>query len=170
MSSFELVLPARMSRVAIVAPRARLRDALVALAAAGSVELVGAVPHAEGEELEALRRLERSRPDVRAASPELSPAPLDVASCESDGARSLLAGEVELRRRAAMALLRGSFAILVGWTPTKELPELADRLAAVGAQPVELQRPAWVSPPTLFESARIRRPFRPLVDAYGVAP
>ena len=37
MRSSDVVLPVRMSRVAIVAPRTHLREALVRLAAAGSV-------------------------------------------------------------------------------------------------------------------------------------
>ncbi len=52
----ELAIPARMSRVAVVAPRARLREALVALADAGTMELVGAIPPPQGEAVEALRR------------------------------------------------------------------------------------------------------------------
>ena len=51
-----------MSRVAIVATEARLRDALVALADAGTVELVGPLPPPAGHAVDALRRLELSRP------------------------------------------------------------------------------------------------------------
>jgi len=41
MRSAELAVPARMSRVAVVAPARRARDALVELARAGVVELAG---------------------------------------------------------------------------------------------------------------------------------
>lgn len=170
MRSFELVVPTRMSRVAIVASRARLREALVAVAAVGTVELVGALPPAEGEEIEAVRRLERQQPEADAVVPALSPTAVDVPLLEQRRALGLLLGEAELKRRAAMALVHGSFAVLVGWTPTEELPDLRQRLAEAGAQPVELPRPAWADPPTLFAPAAVKRPFRPLVETYGVIP
>lgn len=170
MRSSDLVLPVRMSRVAIVAPRARLREALVRLAAAGSVELVGTLPAAEGEEAEALRRLDHARPDAREEEPRVLRDPAGVAELERGGARGLLAGEVELQRRAALAQVYGSFAALVGWTPTPGLRQLEEQLADVGAAAVELPRPSWVDPPTLFAATRVKQPLRPLVTTYGVEP
>ena len=67
MPSADLVLPKRMSRVAVVTPQSCLRDTLVTLAAAGTVELVGSLPAPEGEEVEALRRLRRA---VEGPAPE----------------------------------------------------------------------------------------------------
>ena len=170
MRSSELVRPLPMTRVAIVAPRKRLRDALVVVADTGVVELVGSLPAPEGEEAEALRRLERARPETTAQPVCLSVAAVDAGTLETAGARGLLAGEVELRRRAALVREHGRFAALVGWAPTRSLPELEERLTPVGAAVVSLPRPAWVDPPTLFKSTPVRRSFRPLVTTYGVAP
>ena len=61
----DVALPVRMSRVAVVAPRAALRDALVAVAEVGTMEMVGSLPAPAGEEVEALRRLERAATSTR---------------------------------------------------------------------------------------------------------
>lgn len=168
MTRRDLGLPARMSRIAVAVPQSRLRDALVVLADLGTVELVNPLPPAEGEVVEALRRLERTRPGS-ASRPRVDPAAVPVKELERTGAHDLLAGEVELKRRCDAAIRRGSFAALVGWTPTAALPELQHRLGDVGAAAIELSRPSWVDPPTLLEPVRVARPFRPLVETYGAA-
>ncbi|HKI90834.1 MAG TPA: V-type ATPase 116kDa subunit family protein, partial [Gaiellaceae bacterium] len=170
MPSFELALPLRMSRIAVVAPAARLRATLAAIAEAGTVELVGSLPAAEGEETEALRRLEQAAPPRGRATPRLSAAAPDLGRLEERRERDLLAGEVELRRRAGLARTHGSFAALVAWTPSETLPLLQEQLEQVGAEAVELPRPPWADPPTLYRPTRVQRPFRPLVTTYGVTP
>jgi len=165
----ELGAPARMSRVAIVAPTSRLRETLVAVADSGSVELAGHLAPPEGEEIEALRRVERQAPGADARRPRLAPQLPDVAELEQRGASSLLAGEVELKRRADAAVRHGAFAGYVGWTPEGELEQLGRRLATAGAAVVELARPPWEEPPTLLRSGRPSTPFRPLVETYGSA-
>jgi V/A-type H+-transporting ATPase subunit I len=162
MRSSELVVPARMSRVALVAP--------AAVAAAGNVELVGSLPAAEGEPVEALRRLEQGRRRAGLATPRLLAQTPDLGELEQRGERGLLAGEVELRRRMGLARTHGSFAALVGWTPSETLSELQQRLEQAGAAAVELPKPAWVDPPTLYRPTRLRAPFRPLVTTYAVTP
>ena len=166
----DVALPVRMSRVAIVAPRVGLRDALVAVAESGTMEIVGALPAPAGEEAEALRRLERAAPGGKPVLPRILRAPEETASLEQAGACELLAGEVELRRRAALGLEHGSFSVLVGWTPTEDLPELERSLDAVGAGTVELPLPPYADPPTLMAETRVKRPFSPLMTTYGVAP
>ena len=168
MPSADLVLPVRMSRVAVVGPRARTRDVLVELARAGCVELVGSLPPAEGEAVEAVRRLERAG-GPPSAPPALLPSAPDVAALEQAGRNDLLAGEVELGRRARLAVDHGSFSAWVGWASTPALPQLEERLGLVGAAVVELPRPGWVEPPTLFQPVSLERPFRPLVQVYGTA-
>jgi V/A-type H+-transporting ATPase subunit I len=163
-----LSLPARMVRVAIVAPAARLRDALVEVADSGAVELAGTLPSAGGEALEALRRLERVGKNGT-PEPMISPRPIDPSLLERARQADLLAGEVELARRAETAVGHGSFAALVGWTPEAELEPLTCRLAPVGATVVELPRPGWLEPPTLIARTAMARPFRPLVESYGSA-
>ncbi len=170
MRSSRLRLPVAMSRVAIVAPQPRLRDALVTLAAAGSVELAGALPAPEGEAAEALRRIEHDDPGSRTQEPRLLRSVPDVAALEERGERGLLAGEVELERHAATAIARGSFSTMVGWVPTNRLPSLEADLDAAGAAAVELPAPAWIEPPTLLTTTPASRPFQTIVATYGVAP
>ena len=170
MPSLETMAPVPMTRVAVVAPRERLRDALVVVAGLASVELAGQLPAAGGEELEALRRVERADPDLAGQPPVLSRTPVDPDGLEHDRARGFLAGEVELGRRAGMARERGSFAVLVGWTPRPDLADLETRLGAVGAGVIELPHPAFADAPTLFTQTPVRRSFRPLVTTYGVTP
>jgi V/A-type H+/Na+-transporting ATPase subunit I len=156
-----------MSRVALVAPRTRLRQMLVVAAESGCVAFVGPLAAPEGEAVEALRRLERANPEVPAPGPSVVFDRADIAQLERDGRRDLLAGEVELARRAASAVRRGEFGVLVGWVPSDALPALREQLAAVGAAAVELPRPRLVEPPILLRTRRTARPFRPLVDTYG---
>ena len=162
-----LPVPARMCRVAVVAPASRLREALVAVADSGSVELAGTLPSPSGEAVEALRRVERA--GSAAPQPRLAPERPDTAELERVGAADLLAGEVELERRAESAVRRGSFAALVGWTPQSDLDALSERLAGSGGVAVELPRPSWAEPPTLIAVKKLARPFRPLVETYGSA-
>ena len=166
MRSAEHVPVGRMSRVAVVSPRARARDALVELARAGCVELAGNLPQAEGDEAEALRRLKNLVTEAQ-ESPALLRSPPEVSSLERRGKIGLLTGEVELQRRSRLAVEHGSFSAWVGWAPTARLEELSERLAKVGSGLVELPRPAWVEPPTVFRPAAVERPFRPLVRTYG---
>ena len=63
--------PAPMSRVVMIAPEHRVRAMLVALAESGSAQLVGPLPAAEGEAVDALRRLERAHPQVAKAAPRV---------------------------------------------------------------------------------------------------
>jgi V/A-type H+-transporting ATPase subunit I len=164
-----LTLPARMVRVAVVAPAERLRDVLVAVADSGTVDLAGTLPSPSGEALEALRRLERSGGNGTPPALVTRDRP-DIAELERLGAAGLLAGEVELARRSATAVGHGSFAAFVGWTPEDELPRLSERLVPLGAAAVELPRPAWPEPPTLIARRPAVKPFRPLVETFGPAP
>jgi V/A-type H+-transporting ATPase subunit I len=156
-----------MSRVALIAPSSRLRAMLVALSQAGSVQVVSPLVAAQGEALEALRRLERAHPQAEPAGAGLLEQAREVAELEREGRRDLLAGEVELARRAQAAVHRGRFAVLVGWAPSADLPDLAAALAKVGAAAVELPRPALVAPPTLLRTPGLARRFAPLVATYG---
>jgi len=155
-----------MSRVAVVSRRGRTRDVLVELAQAGCVELAGSLPPAEGDEAEALRRLRNVVSEGR-EPPALLRSPPEVSSLERHGQIGLLTGEAELKRRSRLAVEHGSFSAWVGWAPTARLEELSGRLAEAGAGVVELPRPAWVDPPTVFRPAAVERPFRPLVRTYG---
>ena len=156
-----------MRRIALVASRDRVRDALVEVARQGCVEFAGAASASAGEALEALRRL--SRDPSRVPHPVLAARSPDLPALERAGRADLLAGEVELDRRLLLALEHGSFLAWVGWAPLDRVPGLNDGLAAVGAAAVELPTPAWVEPPTLFRPAALARPFLPLVSTYATA-
>jgi V/A-type H+/Na+-transporting ATPase subunit I len=156
-----------MSRVALIAPRARLRAMLVAIAQSGSVQFVGPLHAAHGEATEALRRLDRAQPQPEPAGPRALERARDVEELEREGRRDLLAGEVELARRAEGAVHRGEFALLVGWVPGEDLAGLTAALAAAGAAAVELPRPPLVDPPTLLRTRGLARRFAPLVETYG---
>ena len=156
-----------MSRVALVAPEGRLRDMLVVLARSGCAQLVGPLPAPQGEAVEALRRLERTHAHDDARQARLAAGGEDIGELEREGRLDLLAGEVEVARRAGAAVRREGFAALLAWVPTSDLPALEEALSEVGAAAVELPRPAFTDPPTLLRSRRLARPFRPLVDTYG---
>jgi V/A-type H+-transporting ATPase subunit I len=150
-----------------VAPAGRLRAMLIAVADAGTVQLVGPLPAPHGDAVDALRRLERAHPQAEKAPPRLAEADCDVDELEREAQRDLLAGEIELQRRSDAAVRRGRYAALLARVPTPEVPALRERLAPVGATAIELRRPKLVEPPTLLRPPRPARAFRPLVDTYG---
>jgi V/A-type H+-transporting ATPase subunit I len=165
----EALRPVPMSRVALVAPVDALRDTLVRVAGAGTVQLDEVrpaadlpVPAAAG----ALRRLPAAGP----VTPVLATDPPDLTELERAGRADLLAGEVELAGRAAQAVVRGPVAALAGWAPAAELPALTHRLAGVGGAVVPLAHPRGIEPPTVPPPGPARRTFAPLVDAYTTVP
>jgi V/A-type H+/Na+-transporting ATPase subunit I len=161
----EVVETVAMLRVAIVAPADGLRAALVELADSGTTELE-VTPGADSSDAsEALRRL-RTR-GVPEGPARLAGRPLTESELESAGRADLLAGEVELQRRASAGRARGSFVVLVGWCPRDRAAEIRSRLEPLGAGVVELERPPYVDPPTLLRTPRAAEPFKPLVETYG---
>lgn len=166
----ERAFPLRMRRVAVVAPRDRIRDVLVVLAELGVVDLAGPLGSGEGPALEALRRLDRRRASTAASTPTLAPRAPDLQQLEHGEAHDLLAGEVELERRRASGVEHGSFALFVGWAPESALERLTRRLQPLSASLVLLSAPRHQDPPTLLTPTRAARPFRPLLDTYGAVP
>jgi V/A-type H+-transporting ATPase subunit I len=167
--ALELPAPARMRRVAVAVRTATLRRVLVRLGELGTLEPAGDVPPPAGPASDALRRVVGSAThDVTAAAVSLSEP--DVKDLESRGARDLLAGEVELDRRRRMALTQGDVSVLVGWTPEESLDPLRRAMRDEGAAVVDLPRPRGEIPPTLLRTTTLAKPFRPLVDTYGVLP
>ena len=165
--------PVRMRRVAIVAPRAALRDALVQVADAGCVQLdTGGGQDVRSGDAAVHDLRERARRtahgDVRA---RIAPTEPDLDAWERGGAADLLAGEAELAERAADAVAHGSVEGLLGWCPESDVPPLAARLADVGAAVVALPTPRGVDPPTkLPTGTAARRSFTTLVSTYGTVP
>lgn len=161
-------LPVRMRRIAVIAPHERLRDALVALADDGAVELSGELPALAGPPVDALRRLERE-PDTIRGEPRISRIAPDLEATERAGDWSTLAGESEVARRAGVAIQHGPVSAVVGWVGAAGIDGLRSRLAPLGVALVELESPRWIDPPTLLRPLRVASAFRPLVDIYGAA-
>lgn len=115
----EAIEPARMQRVAVVAPVSRLRSVLGSLSEAGAVQL------------------------------ELV---TDVAPLE----------EVE-----SAALRHDQVAALVGWSPSDEVPGLAERLGPLGGAVAALPAPPGAEPPTKIAPRAATAAFQPLVDTYA---
>jgi V/A-type H+-transporting ATPase subunit I len=186
-----------MQRIAIVAPRRRLREALVTLADGGLAELdvrplgetsapagsrtvtpepsgpgpsPGALDLQDVPGPEAARLTVESRRLVEHAVPRILRQAPPVEALERSGRWDLLSGELELGRMAAQAVTHRGAAVLVGWTPRAWLRDLSTQLADCGSAVVRLPHPARVPAPTLITGSRASRPFRPLVETYGTVP
>jgi len=163
----ETLEPARMQRVAVVAPTDRLRSVLVAVAESGVVQVEQVGERVRGPAGDALERARRAQVDAGHAMPVLDPDPPDLAKLESEGPLGVLAGESELEGMSASAVEHGAVAALVGWTPTSELEALGDRLSALGGSVVPLRSPRGTEPPTLVVAKGATGAFQPLVDTYA---
>jgi V/A-type H+-transporting ATPase subunit I len=163
----ESLRPTRMSRIAVVAPRSRLRDTLVAISEDGAVELESsdAASHGRGEIRTLLETT--THPDLQ---PRLAPGRPDPEGLARDGRWDLLAGEAQLEDRVGDAVEHGRGSILVGWTPAARLASLSSSLAKNGAATVELPYPAAAEAPTLIRGTRIASSARPLVDTFATVP
>lgn len=162
--------PVRMERVALVGPADGLRDLLVRVADAGSVQ-IDRVPQPEDPAPGgAARRLQRL--DVAGAGPPcLSPLTPDLDSFERDGRADIIAGEAQLEEYLLSAVRRGEVAALAGWTPASSLPALSAELASLGCSAVRLPRPRGVDPPTLLaRRSGLGRSLTPLVQTYATVP
>ncbi|WP_336113637.1 V-type ATPase 116kDa subunit family protein [Streptomyces sp. PTD9-10] len=168
----EAMTPVRMCRVAVVVPRAALRDALVRIAQAGCVELDRVEETAPGPAALRLRRVqgrgEPAGPRTRGTAVLAVAAP-DLDRLEKQQDVSLLAGEAQLEERAEGAVRQGEVAALAGWCPATEVPRVAERLAAAGGALMPLPFPRGTDPPTLLRPAGAIS-FSPLVTTYGTPP
>ncbi|MGW1622496.1 V-type ATPase 116kDa subunit family protein [Streptomyces sp. NPDC002172] len=163
----EAMTPVRMCRVAVVVPRAALRDALVRIAEAGCVELDRVEETAPGPAALRLRRLAgRGGPQNVGGAAALAVAAPDLDRLEDRRETGLLAGEAELEERAEGAVRQGEVSALAGWCPAAEVPRVAERLAAAGGALLPLPAPRGADPPTLLRTGG-EVSFAPLVTTYG---
>jgi len=175
MTWLEAALPARMTRVALVAPAEGLRDMLAAVAGAAAVEIDVAEA---GREAEAARRLSRAGnvPDQGSeegggsADAALSATAPDLDELERVGRYDLLAGEAQLQAYAAGAARGSGCAALAGWMPAARRAELTRLLAGLGCGVVPLPRPRTSDPPTLLDGSAGQRSLSGLVSTYGTVP
>lgn len=84
-------------------------------------------------------------------------------------------GPEEFDRAAEAAVVHGPVAALVGWSPSRALPDLQAALEPHGASAVVIRRPRGVEPPTLLTGDEPRRQQVPalsrlLVDTYTTVP
>ena len=178
MSWLDAVAPARMRRVAVVAPAAALRDVLVMVADSGAAQLGFADGAPAGtdsgprgpaaEPGEAARRLQRAGHPV--PRPVLCVTRPDLDALERAGRYDLLAGEAQLEGYAGMAVRRSGAAALAGWVPASELDSLSARLAQAGGAVVPLPLPPGAEPPSLITGRPMKRSLVPLVQTYGTVP
>ncbi|MFD8723007.1 V-type ATPase 116kDa subunit family protein [Streptomyces sp. NPDC059629] len=162
----EGMTPVRMRRVAVVVPRAALRDALVRIAEAGCVELDRVEETAPGPAALRLRRLAGRGGPEGAVPAVLAVTSPDLDRLEDRRETSLLTGEAELEERAEGAVREGEVSALAGWCPAGEVPRVAERLAAAGGALLPLPSPRGTDPPTLLRTAG-EVSFTPLVTTYG---
>jgi V/A-type H+/Na+-transporting ATPase subunit I len=176
MSWLDSVIPARMKRVALIAPEPSLRDVLVRVADAGAVEIGPAGGEASAPDPvagepgagEAARRLRHASSPATGAV--LSAVPLDFDAVEEAGRYDLLAGEAQLEAYAASAVRRSGAAALAGWIPADRVSALTASLAEAGGAVVPLPYPPGAQPPTLTTGRPLRRSLSPLVQTYGTVP
>jgi len=169
MSWREAVEPVRMERVAIVAPRPCLRDALVLVAASGQVDLD---PPVETEHVGVpAARLLQSMVGDQPVRPALADHEIDLDRMVELGRADLVAGEAELQVRAADAVERDGVVALTGWAVAGSLPELRAALGPVGGAVARLVPPPGVDPPTLLPvGGELHEELSPLVETYGTVP
>jgi len=164
--------PARMDRIALVAPAEALRSMLVTVADAGVVEPEDVGDVAPGAAAEAWGRASRTR--AGAEGPRSSPAlrcdAPDVVELERAGALGELAGEAALERVGAGAVRHGAVVAVAGWSPTAAVGPLAARLRPLGAGVVRLPTGTGRQPPTLLPGRGATGAFQPLVDIYATVP
>jgi V/A-type H+-transporting ATPase subunit I len=170
----EAVEPTRMQRVAVVSPATRLRDVLVRVAEAGTVELdrpAGRERGPAGDATGPAATLLRQLPGASDVAPLLSVAEPDLAALGRAGRVDLVAGEADLESYAAAVVRRGPVVALAGWVPYAELPGLATRLAGAGGSVVPLAPPRGLDPPTLLRpGGELRSSMTPLVQTYATVP
>ncbi|HYM50476.1 MAG TPA: V-type ATPase 116kDa subunit family protein [Candidatus Limnocylindrales bacterium] len=156
-----------MTRVALVVPTWTLRDVLVRIAEAGTVQLDVAMDGEATEAADAAEALHRLQArGIAVREPALVMGTPRIADLEARQDANLLAGEVDLSRRASAGLRRGDATALVGWTAQVSIPALQAEIAPLGAAVVELPLKPWMEPPTRLTGAA-RSSFTPLVDIYG---
>jgi V/A-type H+/Na+-transporting ATPase subunit I len=158
----DAVAPARMTRVALVAPAGSRRSMLTVVAGAAAVEIDQPVAAQDVP-------VEAGRPAGDGLVPALSAAPPDLGALLRDGRYDLLAGEAELQAYANSATEGAGAAAVAGWIPADRVADLTARLAEAGCALVPM-RQARADAPTLLAGRPARRAITPLVTTYGTVP
>ncbi|MDY7087893.1 MAG: V-type ATPase 116kDa subunit family protein [Actinomycetota bacterium] len=157
-----------MVRVAVAVPAGRTRDALLALARSGVVELDEPVLNGapEGPATKALRRVPGP-----VTEPCVASTPPDVGALLAAHRGDLVAGEARLERVAAGSVEQHGVRVWAGWCPADRQADVASALSAADGSLVPLRRPPGLDPPTLLRGGTpLRESFAPLVRTYGTVP
>ena len=163
----DAVAPVRMTRIILVVPEDALRDVLVRIADAGTVE-IDLPDRWQASPGEVAARLQHAGQASSASA--LSAERPDLDRLERTGRYDLLAGEAQLEEYATAAARRPGVAGLAGWVPTNRLPGVAASIAEFGGAIVPRRHPPGVGAPTLLQDAGLRRSVTPLVQTYGTVP
>ncbi len=165
MPSADLVLPKRMSRVAVVGAPERgcgRRSWRSRRPAPSSSSATCRHPRARRS-----RRCAGSIPPERRGSRDrrCSTGRRTSRRSSARGERACSPARSSSCRRARLAVPHGSFCRLgrLG-ADGRALRPSNERLAGIGSAVVELPRPPWVEPPTLLNPVKVEQPFRPLVQ------
>jgi V/A-type H+-transporting ATPase subunit I len=165
----DAVAPARMDRIAVVAPATRVRAVLCAVADAGTVELERDHETVAGPARRAWERARRRVEHAGEVFPDLRPEDVDPTVLEQAGDTAALAGEAELEEVRQTAIDDAMVAAFVGWIPSTAVDDLALHVAGAGGGVVRLRAPRGAQPPTLLQPSPARV-FQPLVDTYTTLP
>ncbi|HYA68115.1 MAG TPA: V-type ATPase 116kDa subunit family protein [Acidimicrobiales bacterium] len=161
--------PARMERVAVVAPTTCVRALLCAVADAGIVELERDHETVAGPARRAWERAQHGVEHGAVVLPDLRSDDVDPAVLEQTGDTAALAGEAELEEVRQTAIHDAMVAAFVGWIPSGAVDDLALRVATAGGGLVRLPPPRGAQPPTLLRPSPAGV-FQPLVDTYTTLP
>ena len=170
MPSADLVLPARMSRVAVVSPQdAHARPPWSSSRRPAASSWSAACRPPRGRKSRRCGGSHRLNGDD-GAPPVLARPPdgCGRARAGGGGGTARRRGRAQATRPPRASTTAASRRGSAGRRRT-QLEPLNERLAEVGAAVVELPRPPWVEPPTLLQPVAVERPFRPLVQTYGTA-
>ena len=165
----DAVAPARMDRVAVVAPANCVRAVLRVVADAGIVELERDQNSVAGP---ARRAWERSRRRIEKTSevlPELRPEDVDLTVLERERDMAALAGEAELEEVRQAGIDDATITAFVGWCPSAGVDALALRVTGMSGAVVRLPAQRGAQPPTLLQPSPARA-FQRLVDTYTTVP
>lgn len=158
------LLPEAMLRIAVVAPKVRLRRVLVEVADSGVFE---------PDPSDTQRGDSPPELDVDSDRPtpvQLSVEPVDREELRRTGQTHLLIGEASLQERLMTARSLGTCLTLPGWISRQDLAGLRQRIEPFGGAAAEIPVRRGLIAPTSHVDSSLGGAFRPLVTTYATVP